>query len=197
MVEVTAHHPSEVAREALRRLAIRRMPPTPDNYRTLFNEIAGLSAEAIFPEQVMRAIAAALPRRNPEQARLARTFEAAVEEKTWPAMRRALLEIAEQRVGVQLTWAALIRDLLQQWERHHTGFTIARKRQQVDYVLEASGHDPEQLFTRLTAVLRAWGDGNAAVQSSAVTAAVVEEPKDTEPDRPAARAGSDLRKAAG
>ncbi|MBK7665178.1 MAG: GGDEF domain-containing protein [Sterolibacteriaceae bacterium] len=187
MVEVTAHHPSEVAREALRRLAIRRMPPTPDNYRTLFNEIAGLSTEEIFPERVMRAIAAALPRRNPEQARLARTFEAAVEEKTWPAMRRALLEIAEQRVGVQLTWAALIRDLLQQWERHHTGFTIARKRQQVDYVLEASGHDPEQLFTRLTAVLRAWGDGNAAVQSSAVTAAVVEEPKDAEPGRPAAR----------
>ena len=61
MVEVTAHHPSEVAREALRRLAIRRMPPTPDNYRTLFNEIAGLSAEEIFPERVMRAIAAALP----------------------------------------------------------------------------------------------------------------------------------------
>ena len=185
MAEVTAQHPSEIAREALRRLAMRRIPPTPENYRTLFNEIAGLSTEEIFPERMMRAIAAALPRRNPEQSRLARTFETAVEEKTWPALRRALLEIAEQRVGTQLTWAALIRDLLQQWERQHTGFTIARKRQQVNYVLEASGHDPEQLFTRLTAVLRAWGDGNAAAATSAVPAAAVEEPKIAEADRPA------------
>ena len=187
MVEATTQQPSEVAREALRRLATRRIPPTPDNYRTLFNEIAGLSTEEIFPERVMRSIAAALPRDNPEQARLARTFETAVEEKTWPALRRALLEIAEHRVGTQLTWAALIRDLLQQWEHQHTGFTLARKRQQVDYVLEASGHDPEQLFTRLTAVLRAWGEGSASTPSYAVSAALAEEPKQAEPDRPAAK----------
>lgn len=184
MSEVTTQHPSEIAREALRRLALRRIPPTPDNYRALFNEIAGLSTDDIFPERMMRAIAAALPRRNPEQSRLARTFETAVEEKTWPALRRALLEIAEQRVGTQLTWAALIRDLLQQWERQHAGFTIARKRQQVDYVLEASGHDPEQLFTRLTAVLRAWGEGSAAVASSAMLAAAIDEPRQAEPDSP-------------
>lgn len=166
MAEVTSQQPSEVAREALRRLALRRIPPTPDNYRTLFNEIAGLSTEELFPEKVMRAIAAALPRRNPEQARMARTFETAVEDKSWQALRRALIEIAEQRVGVQLTWAVLIRDLLQQWERQHTGFTTARKRQQIDYVLEASGHDPEQLYTRLTAVLRAWGEGSGAAASN-------------------------------
>ena len=172
MAEVTSQQPSEVAREALRRLALRRIPPTPDNYRTLFNEIAGLSTEELFPEKVMRAIAAALPRRNPEQARMARTFETAVEDKSWQALRRALIEIAEQRVGVQLTWAVLIRDLLQQWERQHTGFTVARKRQQIDYVLEASGHDPEQLYTRLTAVLRAWGDGSGAAASNGSAATV-------------------------
>ncbi len=38
-------HPSEVARETLRQLAMRRVPPTPDHYRTLYNEIAGLPPE--------------------------------------------------------------------------------------------------------------------------------------------------------
>lgn len=33
--------PSEIARETLRLLAQRHLPPTPDNYRTLYQEIAG------------------------------------------------------------------------------------------------------------------------------------------------------------
>lgn len=192
MAEVPSQQPSEVAREALRRLALRRIPPTPDNYRTLFNEIAGLSTEELFPEKVMRAIAAALPRRNPEQARMARTFETAVEDKSWQALRRALIEIAEQRVGVQLTWAVLIRDLLQQWERQHAGFTVARKRQQIDYVLEASGHDPEQLYTRLTAVLRAWGEGTgaAAPNGTAPSVSPIAEPAAAPRQMPTAKPAS-------
>ena len=34
-------HPSEIARETLRLLAQRRVPPTPDNYRALYLEISG------------------------------------------------------------------------------------------------------------------------------------------------------------
>lgn len=158
MSETATQAPSEIAREALRRLALRRIPPTPDNYRTLFNEIAGVSAEEPFPDRMLRALAAAMPRRNPEQTRFARVFESAVEDKTWPALRRALLEYAEQRVTAQINWATLIRDLLQQWDRPHAGFTPARKRQQIEYVLEASSHDAEQLYSRLHAVLRGWGD---------------------------------------
>lgn len=37
-------NPSETARETLRQLAIRRTPPTPDNYRALYDEIAGAPA---------------------------------------------------------------------------------------------------------------------------------------------------------
>lgn len=37
-------NPSEIARETLRQLAIRRTPPTPDNYRALYDEIAGAPA---------------------------------------------------------------------------------------------------------------------------------------------------------
>lgn len=37
-------HPSEIARETLRQLAMRRVPPTPDNYRTLYHEISGTAA---------------------------------------------------------------------------------------------------------------------------------------------------------
>lgn len=35
--------PAEIAREAIRKLAARRLPPTPDNFRQAYGEVAGLS----------------------------------------------------------------------------------------------------------------------------------------------------------
>lgn len=39
----TRQHPAEIAREALKRLALRRIAPTPDAYREIYEEIAGAS----------------------------------------------------------------------------------------------------------------------------------------------------------
>ena len=38
----TLTNPFEIARETLKQLATRRVAPTPDNYLTLYNEIAGI-----------------------------------------------------------------------------------------------------------------------------------------------------------
>ena len=38
MIDTT--QPSDIARETLRQLALRRIAPTPDNYRALYHEIA-------------------------------------------------------------------------------------------------------------------------------------------------------------
>ena len=43
-------HPSDIARETLKQLALRRLAPTPDNFRTLYDEISGSSTPPPFPE---------------------------------------------------------------------------------------------------------------------------------------------------
>ena len=68
--------PIEIAREALRRLATRRIPPTPDNYRTLYHEIAGTAEGEEFPERALKALAVRLPRATPEQVRFGQQLEA-------------------------------------------------------------------------------------------------------------------------
>jgi diguanylate cyclase len=40
--KINLSNPTEVARETLRRLAMRRISPTPDNYQTLYEEIVGV-----------------------------------------------------------------------------------------------------------------------------------------------------------
>ncbi|MBC3929732.1 GGDEF domain-containing protein [Undibacterium sp. CY21W] len=50
--------PSDIARETFRQLAIQRIAPTPDAYRKLYNEVAGISEEApatTTPETIQQA----------------------------------------------------------------------------------------------------------------------------------------------
>jgi diguanylate cyclase len=148
--------PSEVARETLRQLALRRIAPTPDNYRALYHEIAGSVAEDVFPERALKLIAAALPRNNHESLRLVRDFESAVAQSDWSALRNVLSEGFARSEQLDLNWGILLRDLIAEWDRRQAGLTQARKRDMLDRVLSASGNNPEKLHERLQGLLRAW-----------------------------------------
>ncbi|MCK7498339.1 MAG: hypothetical protein MZW92_52680 [Comamonadaceae bacterium] len=101
---------SEVAREALLRLAVRRLPPTPDNYRALYHEIAGTSGRG------------ALPRADPEGPRrppaaynarcrygYVRQIEDAVAGHDLSAIGAALAAVLAAKEPP--AWTALIREL--------------------------------------------------------------------------------------
>lgn len=46
----SGENPADIAREAFRRLATRRIAPTPQNYQIIYNEVAGISEPAGAPE---------------------------------------------------------------------------------------------------------------------------------------------------
>ena len=75
----TLSNPSEIARETLRQLAMRRVAPTPDNYRKLYHEIAGTRGDDNeLPEAFVRKLARRLPRDNAERQRHVRQLEQAL-----------------------------------------------------------------------------------------------------------------------
>src|SRR5262245_35034267 len=90
--------PSEIAREALRRLAARRLQPTPDNFQNLYHEIAGTTATEQFPERALKTVVGALPRETGQQQRFARQMEAALEARDWSALRSAVVAMASRTV---------------------------------------------------------------------------------------------------
>ncbi|MEN3112771.1 GGDEF domain-containing protein [Uliginosibacterium paludis] len=149
MAEPTS--PSEIARETLRRLAMRRIQPTPENFRELYHEISGIAAEDPFPERQLKQIATALPRATPEQLRIARQFEAGL--TGWSDFRQQL--VASLGAREELPWNALIRDLLQQLERRQQGLNSVVKQEALSRVLESSV-DPELLHTRLSGLIKGW-----------------------------------------
>ena len=82
--------PFEIARETLRQLTARRLAPTPVNYQSIYNEVAGLPNVQPFPEGPLREIAQALPAKTPGQQKQKGLLEFAIGQRNWPGVQNAL-----------------------------------------------------------------------------------------------------------
>ena len=133
-----AQNPADIAREAFRRLATRRVAPTPDAYREIYYEIAGVAppplpaagapaavetaATDAGPETVLNQFATKLVAGTGEMAEFGRRFNRAVKTRDWDGYARALSQLADQQLkkggGIELAAAPdgdqtrLLRDLL-------------------------------------------------------------------------------------
>lgn len=110
-----AANPSEIAREAIRQLAVRRLQPTPDNYRLLYEEIGGAPATRDSPsvereivpflrDQIAKILAdAVVPRLGYHEslAAEARALASAFREA------RTLQALQEQAVALRKFWIKL------------------------------------------------------------------------------------------
>jgi diguanylate cyclase len=153
-------NPSEIARETLRLLSTRRIAPTPDNYRQLYQQIAGQSDASATPdaERMLQQFAADLGS-QPGTSRLASAFGKAAGEGNWALCRSMLREMLDNRTGQAASgpaWGPLILDLLKQWEIRHNGLTTARKRESLEKLLGVPGADASQLATRLQNLVKSW-----------------------------------------
>ena len=97
-------NPADIAREAFRRLATRRIAPTPDAYRDIYNEIAGVpAAPAPAPvaeqggaELVLTGFADKLAGTPGDLADFGRRFNRAVKVRDWDGYARSLSQLVEK-----------------------------------------------------------------------------------------------------
>jgi diguanylate cyclase len=122
-------NPAEIAREAFRRLATRRIAPTPDAYREIYNEIAGtvapvapVAAPDPGAENVLSGFAYRLADTPGELAEIGVRLNRAVKQRDWDGYARMLSQLAEKHLrrhthpvmalGVEDGEAKQLRDLL-------------------------------------------------------------------------------------
>ena len=154
-------NPTEIAREVIRLLAVRRVAPTPDNYKIIYAEVSGAPADLEdFPERSLRQLVGEIPRTTPEQQRLGRELDDAIKQQDWGRLRKALTDHIGQLSETQrLAWADLIGNLFRQWESK-SALPPGKKRESLEHVLNSAGGNPRTLFTRLDSLLRAWSQGS-------------------------------------
>ncbi|HZV64258.1 MAG TPA: diguanylate cyclase [Telluria sp.] len=98
-------NPADIAREAFRRLATRRVAPTPDAYRDIYNEIAGVSeapaarvpeAAASGADTVLNDFATRLSDTPGELADFGRRLNRAVKARDWDGYARSLAQLVDK-----------------------------------------------------------------------------------------------------
>ena len=114
-------NPTEVARETLRRLAVRRSAPTPDNYRILYDEIAGAPASPSLstatPITALSGLVLDLNLHHPQLAEPIASLDQAIRNNDWTGCRKQLGHLSRQlkqtaQNGSQGEYLVLLRELL-------------------------------------------------------------------------------------
>ena len=123
-------NPADIAREAFRRLATRRIAPTPSAYREIYNDIAGISEPAApepavadtGAETVLDDFATKLTGTPGELADFGRRFNRAVKARDWDGYARSLSQLVDKHfrkapAGIEVAGAEggdtkQLRDLL-------------------------------------------------------------------------------------
>ena len=159
---------AETAKAALRRLALSKQEPTPENYARAWSEEGG-AAPADAPPAAAPAPAAASPKAKSVFDRIAaRLFDEAAQREEfsqtmqradWDGARALVERAAESQTALAQAWAQTIEKLARGLERGGRQWTAARKKDSLQRVLEANRSDIARLHQRMKQLVASW-DGD-------------------------------------
>lgn len=193
--------PAELAKAALRRLAQGKQEPTPENYARAWAEEAGEAvpgqglparAKPVFEKMASRLLEPGEDRQN---------LLKDLEQGRWDAAMRVVERATESHSAQSQAWAQLIERLARGLERSGKQWSVARKKESLQRVLDSSRSDLQRLQHRLTQLVGSWdGESEAAapapgaVDAQPAVAATEGAPATpTTPARAAAEASADPR----
>jgi diguanylate cyclase len=81
----------EIARETLKQLTARKLVPTPANYQSVYNEIAGIPSVQAFPADFLRDVSQSLPLKTPGQQKQKALLDYAIDRLSWDGVKTALV----------------------------------------------------------------------------------------------------------
>ncbi len=182
--------PAQIAKAALRRLAMSKLEPTPENYAQAWADECGQSGTPPLLPPRARTVLERLALRATDDATLRTELQRALAQGGWDEALRLIERAAAQSQGQSQAWAELIERLARGLERGGAHWTLARKKDSLQRVLDASRSDMGRLLHRLRQLSGAW-DSEEPLPVDAEAAPVAasepaEAPADLAPTGPAA-----------
>ena len=148
--------PAQLAKAALRRLALARQEPTPENYAQAWAEESGQAA-VVLPARA-RGPLERLVARVADTAEARQALLASLLQGEWEQAGRQVEQAAESGASQSQAWAQLIERLTRGLERGGRQWTLARKKDSLQRVLDSSRGDMQRLSHRLRQLVGSWDD---------------------------------------
>lgn len=187
--------PIETARQTLIQLMQRKLPPTPDNFRSVYDEIMGVKSIDNSAElgKSLEKVLFEAGKHKPKYIATAQSIAPLIEKRDWSKVEDQLRKLfpsgAVESDTAEANWSVVIRNLLKQLEVSHKGVTLSRKKEGLSKVLTNFSSDPDVLAQKIQSLVGSWG---LSGESDAVGASVsaVEATVDSVPAVTSAEASS-------
>jgi diguanylate cyclase len=169
--------PAQIAKAALRRLALAKLEPTPENYAQAWAEESGeqRGAAAGLPPRA-RPLAERLAQRLIEDNAQRAEFVGQLLRGEWDEALRAVERGGEAASAQSHAWAQLVERLARGLERGGKQWTMARKKDSLQRVLDSSRGDMQRLLHRLKQLIGSWDTDEAVSAGVAAAEATPGEP---------------------
>lgn len=170
--------PIEAARQTLIQLMQRKLPPTPDNFRSVYDEIMGIKSIDQTAElgKALEKVLNQAGKQKPKYIAIAKAINPLIEKGDWPKVEEQLTKLfPSTAAGADLeeaNWSVVIRNLLKQLEVSHKGVTLSRKKEGLSKVLVNFASDSDVLAQKIQALISSWGLSGTADAVASLDAAI-------------------------
>jgi diguanylate cyclase len=159
---------AELARLTLIQLSKSQSEPTPENFRRIYEEIAGIKSGSTseYLGTHVEKVLSGLGKENPKFLATTQKILSSLKKqdsKSLEDLLRKLLLPSASNIGSD-DWADLLRYLLKQLDVNHPGLTLSRKKDGINRVIINFGSDPDQLRQKIQSLVTSWGEGQSAIQ---------------------------------
>lgn len=162
--------PLDLARQTLMQLSKSQSPPTPENFRRVYDEISGVKSvdHSVILSKTLDKVLHDMGKETPKYLVVAQKISTSVKKLDVDSLEiqlRSLLPTGTSDVeGVN--WATLLRYLLKQLDVNHSGITLSRKKEGINRVIINFASDPIQLGQKIQALATSWGEGHEVTLSA-------------------------------
>lgn len=168
--------PIEAARQTLIQLMQRKLPPTPDNFRSVYDEIMGIQSVDKSAElgKTLEKVLNQAGKQKPKYIAIAQAINPLIEKGDWPKVEEQLTKLfPSAAAGVEeANWSVVIRNLLKQLEVSHKGVTLSRKKEGLSKVLVNFASDSDVLAQKIQSLISSWGLSGTADAMTSLDAAI-------------------------
>lgn len=164
--------PLELARQTLMQLSKSHSPPTPENFRRVYDEIAGIESEdhSVMLSKSLDKVLLGMGKDKPKLAVAAQKISTSLKNHDSIGLESLLRQLisVEKSDADGVNWATLLRYLLKQLDISHSGITLSRKKESLNRVIINFGNDSSQLALKIQALATSWGEGQSVIETIGV-----------------------------
>lgn len=153
----------EIARQTLMQLSKNQSPPNPENFRKVYDEIAGIETpdNATTLLRSLEKVLIGMGKSKPKCVTATQKISASLKKQDLINLENQLRQLisTERDHHESVNWGTLLRYMLRQLEAHHAELPFDKKTEDLNRIILNDSQDTDQIAKKIKILITSWGEG--------------------------------------